>query len=147
MLPHLSVKSMPSPEKLALLDSEDASISVAEARHLARKHMLVSALERMYELGMNPETKASDARGFLQFIVEFASEAQGTGMKTAGKLSPAAARLIAKMGMQQEKNEKDAEVGQLTAGRGLLSDEEEGERVHPGGTAGDGGPAKPEGSG
>lgn len=98
------------------LDSTDESISVAEARHMARAHMLVQALNALHEIGMNSDNKTADRNVALKFIVEFASEAQGNGGKTIGKLSPEAARLIAKLGLQK-------------AGRRVLSDDSEGERV------------------
>ena len=97
---------MPKPsDSLVPLDSEDTSISVAEARHMARKHMLVTALDALFELGMNTATKEAVRANALQFIINFASEAQGNGSQTVSKLSPAAARLIAKLGLQSGKSE------------------------------------------
>lgn len=121
---------MPSKTDLVPLDSEDTSISVAEARHAARRHMLVRALDALFELGMNPETKEAVRSNALQFIVNFASEAQGNGSAQIGKLSPAAARLIAKLGLQS--------VTKPPAGS-VPSDGSESERLSSRATDGDGG--------
>lgn len=110
-------------DELVALDSEDNSVSVAEARHLARRNMLIPALDKLFELGMNSEVKEAVRANVLQFIVNFASEAQGNGSKQVGKLSPAAARIIAKLGLP----------GQGTPSGGVPSDEAKGERVRPGG--------------
>jgi hypothetical protein len=125
-------------DKPTILDSEDTSVSVAEARHMARKNMLLSALDQIFEMGMNADNKPLDRYNCLKFVVEFASEAQGSGAKTVGRLSPAAARLIAKLGL------KDGKTQGLVSGSGSLSpDEAEGERVGGGGADGDGGQDDP----
>ena len=125
------------PVKPAILDSEDRSVSVAEARHMARVTMLLPALDAIFALGMNPQAKDGDRKDCLKFIVEFASEAQGGGSKQVGKLSPEAARLIAKLGLQKELNEKAgsedaatrsevAEAPSSVPGGDVRTDEEEG---------------------
>jgi hypothetical protein len=117
---------MPKPSDLTALDSEDRSVSVAEARHMARAHMLLKAIETLYEMGMNPENRPSDRVAALRYVADFASEAQGNGSKTVGKLSPGAARLIAKLGLPG-------------GGAGSVRpDSPEGERVHRTGADGDG---------
>ncbi len=117
-------------DKLTALDSEDTSVSVAEARHMARKNMLLSALDQIYEMGMNQENKPLDRYNCLKFVVEFASEAQGSGSKTVGRLSPQAARLIAKLGIKNEIAKKpEAEP----SNRGLPSNGADEERLGGGG--------------
>ena len=83
---------------LDVLDAEDRSVSVAEARHMARKTMLLKSLDQLFEIGMNVDNKPGDRIVALKYVVEFASEAQGNGTKQITKLSPEAARLIARLG-------------------------------------------------
>jgi hypothetical protein len=116
-------------DKPTILDSEDTSVSVAEARHMARKNMLLSALDQIFEMGMNADNKPLDRYNCLKFVVEFASEAQGSGAKTVGRLSPAAARLIAKLGLKDGKTVEGSAPGD----RSLPPDETKGERVGGGG--------------
>lgn len=121
-------------DKLVLLDAEDRSLSVAQARHLARVRMLLPALDELFELGMNRSNRSGDRVNALKTVIQFASEAQIDGYKQAGKLSPEAARLILKHGL-----------GNTGDVRRVLPTEEEEARVVPGETDGDAG--GPEGGG
>lgn len=93
------------PSELTALDAEDKSKSVAEARHMVRKTMLLPALDKIFEIGMDPGNKPSDRYNALKFIVDFGAEAQGSGEKQISRLSPEAARLIAKFGLVSGHNE------------------------------------------
>jgi len=122
------------PDKLTALDSEDASVSVAEARHMVRKHMLLPALDALYEMGMNGQNRPADRHNCLKLIVEFAAEAQGSGSKTVGRLSPEVARYIAKLGI---KNEIAKNTEAEPRNRSLPSDGAEEERLGGGGAGSD----------
>lgn len=121
-------------DKLVALDAEDNSLSVAEARHMARKHMLMKALDLIFELGVNFETPPAVRNNALQFVVNFASEAQGNGSQTVSRLSPQAAKLIAKLGLK-------------SPGRDVHPPEEEGKRPGAGDPDDSGGKGGPGGAG
>lgn len=121
---------------LTVLDSQDAkdSASIAEARHLVRRHMLLENLNALNEIGMNPEQKTADRVVALRFLVEFAASAEGTGEKWAQKMSPKAALLIAKIGTsknvtQRKLKPSEADPSSPTAGRKVLPHGAKGERV------------------
>lgn len=66
---------------------------------MARKHMLVTALNTLFEIGINADNRPADRVTALKEVIHFASEAQGGGSKQVNKLSPQAARLIARLGV------------------------------------------------
>lgn len=103
---------------------------------MARANMLIPALDAIFAMGMNPEVKTSDRTACLKFVVEFAAEAQGGGSKQISRLSPEAARIIAKMGLNNGTKE--------TNQREVRSDAPEGERVRGGGPDGPGSKAEPQ---
>src|SRR5262245_46727521 len=107
-------------------------MSVAEARHMVRERMLLQALDELHTIGMNRDNRVSDRINALQFIVDFGAEAQGNGSKQVGKLSPAAARLIAKLGLNRG---------------GVSPPQAEEQRLGSGGTEGDKDGNDPEGTG
>lgn len=115
-------------DKLEILDSEDRSISVAEARHLARKHMLIRALELLFEIGCNSDNKPMDRVSALRYVADFAAEAQGGGTKIASQLSPQAARLIARMGLK----EQNGQAPEKPDSRNVRTDSPEGKRLRSG---------------
>lgn len=115
--------------ELVALDSEDRSLSVAQARHLARAKMLITALDNLYEIGLNPSVKAGDRVTALKEIVKFASEAQGEGSKRVEALSPEAARILLRLGQG---------TAPPVDRRGMVQDEEGEERVVPGDANGSG---------
>lgn len=121
-------------DKMVLLDAEDRSLSVAQARHLARVRMLIPALDELFELGMNRSNRSSDRVTALKEILRFAEEAQENGNKQASKLSPEAARLLLRHGFDAP--------GDV---RRVLQTETEEARVVPGEADGDAG--GPEGGG
>lgn len=128
-------------DKLAVLDSEDRSVSVAEARHMARANMLIPAMEALFQLGMNPETKEAVRANCLQFVVNFASEAQGGGSKQITKLSPEAAKLIARLGRTNGKTEGsggDTDGALKGLRRDVYQDAEAGQRLRSGPPDGEG---------
>lgn len=125
---------------VVLLDAEDRSLSVAQARHLARVRMLLPALDELFELGMNRSNRSADRVSALKVVIQFASEAQIDGFKQASKLSPEAARLILKHGLGNVRSgDRVSDV------RRVLPAEEEEARVVPGETDSDAG--GPEGGG
>lgn len=108
------------------LDSEDTSKSVAEVRHMVRVNMLIPVMDAMFAIAMNPEAKDADRLVAQKFLAEFAAEAQGSGSKTLGKLSPAAARLLAKHGLDRDRNLLPDETERERVGSGEVDSDEDG---------------------
>lgn len=103
---------------LVALDSQPAkdSPSVAEARHIVRERMLLAAIDELFEIGMNRENKASDRNTALKEIVAFAEGAEGTEGRLLARLSPGAARRLAKLGKELEDERQGIAKRQLKAG-------------------------------
>lgn len=126
---------MSDEDALVLLDAEDKSLSVAQARHLARAKMLIPALDNLFEIGLNVTVKPGDRVTALKEIIKFASEAQGEGTKTVDKLSPEAARLLIKLGAASDQLERSSTGRRRLPredGRGVVPYEKSEERVGAG---------------
>lgn len=124
--------------ELVLLDAEDKSLSVAQARHLARAKMLIPALDNLFEIGLNVAVRPGDRIMALREIVKFASEAQIEGTKTVDKLSPEAARLLLKLGATSTQlGASNTQPGAPRRRRRVVPDETDEKRVGAGDADGD----------
>ncbi len=105
---------------LVALDAQKAteSLSIAEARHLARTAFLVNSLDQINEIACNPDMKESTRLAAHIFLVQFAEGSAGTEGKFLKKLSPEVAKRIARMGVQNAVNRRRLTDGSKQADPG-----------------------------
>lgn len=128
------------PNQLVALDSVPAkeSLSVAQARHMVREHMLLEALEALHEIGMNPDNKPAERTTALRTIVEFAEGAEGTEGRLIARLKPEVARRLARLGKDQTNGRQQATPNQPTNEGQVVSPTPEGQRLGSGSPDGNG---------
>lgn len=114
---------MPDNDDLIVLDSALTSENVDAARHLARK-MLSTAVDTLYEIGLNSDEKTSNRIAALKIFIDFAQAAkpQDTKRLLSKQVLPKGLRnKLARMGINGKGSQK-----QLPE---VLPHEEEKERV------------------